>query len=211
MGSVPAYNVHIASILDARRWSPLDPKEWEKYIKTRFVNLAPGEHDHLATISLNFFEKNREGIILETHYNDPTEFGFLWSSAPVLLKYSDGKWEAYFLEHIECKGFLTEIPNMIRDLYFIILASKNQVRMIQYKMVLTTLSVIFAAICSAIFFILSRNWIMSSLPLLDTLVCFVQVIYVPLLLASFTVSIALLLYAFYLRAKVLKLARETNE
>jgi hypothetical protein len=210
VGSVPAYNIRIARILDAQNWSPLDPKEWKKYIGTKIVNLAPGEEDLLAFISPKFLEKNREGIILEIHYNDPIELGFLWSSAQILLKYSDNELKTYILEYNECKGFLTEIPNMIMDLHFIILALKSQVK-IQCKMAPATLSVVFAAICSAAFFVLSRNWIMSPLPLLDTLVCFVQVIYVPLLLASLTVSIALLLYAFYLRAKVLKLARETNE
>jgi hypothetical protein len=211
VGSVPAYTVRIASILDAQNWSPLDPKEWEKYIETKFVNLAPGERELLAIISPKFLEKNREGIILEIHYNDPTELGFLLSSAQVLLKCSDGEWRAYIFEYNECKGFLTEIPNIIRNLYFIILALKNRVKRIQYKMILTTLSVILAAICSAIFFVLRRNWIMSPLPLLGTLACFIQVMYVPLSLASLAVSLALLLYAFYLRAKVFKLVRETNE
>jgi hypothetical protein len=62
---------------------------------------------------------------------------------------------------------------MIIDLHFIILALKSQVK-IQCKMAPATLSVVFAAICSAAFFVLSRNWIMSPLPLLDTLVCFVR-------------------------------------
>jgi NO-binding membrane sensor protein with MHYT domain len=99
---------------------------------------------------------------------------------------------------------------MIRDLHFIILALKSQVK-IQYKMAPATLSIAFVAICSAAFFVLSKNWIVSLPPLLDTLVRFVQVVYVPLSLASLVVSLALLLYAFYLRAKVFKLARETNE